>query len=411
MQSAAEEYVRLALALGRHDPDFIDAYFGPPHWKGEAEREARPLARIRTDAAALAERIAGLPAGVEEIDELRRRFLGRQVAALAARAEIVAGKRLPFDEESRLLYDAVAPAHGEDHFRRLRSRLEDELPGTGPLAARYLDFRTGFAIPPERVDRVFRTAIGAARERTVRHIALLPEESFVVEYVGGRPWSGYNWYQGGFRSVIQVNTDLPIFVERAIDLACHEGYPGHHVYNVLLEKRLARDRGWIEFEVYPLFSPESLIAEGSANFGIDVAFPGAERLEFERDVVYPLAGLDPLRAEGYERVRALTEGLSYAGNEAARRYLDGAIDARSAAEWLVEYALLSPAQAAQRVRFIDRYRSYVVNYNLGKDLVREWIEARGGTPDAPELRWKLFETLLASPRLPSELTRGSVRNS
>jgi quinol monooxygenase YgiN len=403
MQAAAAEYVRLVLALGRHDPDFVDAYYGPPEAKAEAEREDRPLARIRSDAAALALRVASLPAAAEEIDELRRRFLARQVAALATRAEIVSGRRLPFDEESLALYDAVAPAHGEDHFRLLRSRLEAELPGTGALAARCFEFRTGFAIPPERVDRVFRAAIDAARERTSRRIALPPEESFVVEYVRDKPWSGYNWYQGGFRSLIQVNLDLPILVERAIDLACHEGYPGHHVHNVLLEKRLARDRGWIEFEVYPLFSPESLIAEGSANFGIEVAFPGPERLAFERGVVYPLAGLDPARAESYERVRALTEGLSHAGNEAARRYLDGAIDAAAAEEWLVEYALLSPAQAAQRVRFIERYRSYVVNYHLGKDLVRAWIEARGGTADRPARRWELFESLLAAPRLPSDL--------
>ena len=97
----------------------------------------------------------------------------------------------------------------------------------------------------------------------------------MVEYVTDKSWSGYNWYKGGFHSLIQVNTDLPIFIDRAIDLACHEGYPGHHVYNTLLEKHLVRDRGWIEFSVYPLFSPQSLIAEGTANFGIEVAFPGA----------------------------------------------------------------------------------------------------------------------------------------
>jgi hypothetical protein len=96
--------------------------------------------------------------------------------------------------------------------------------------------------------------------------------------VTGKSWGAYNWYQGSFRSRIQVNTDLPIFIDRALDLACHEGYPGHHVYNVLLEKNLVRDRGWIEFTVYPLFSPQSLIAEGSANLGIEVAFPDGKDL-------------------------------------------------------------------------------------------------------------------------------------
>ena len=130
----------------------------------------------------------------------------------------------------------------------------------------------------------------------MQHVTLPADEHFTVEYVTNKSWSGYNWYQGGFRSLIQVNTDLPIYIDRAIDLACHEGYPGHHVYNALLEKHLVKDRGWIEFTVYPLFSPQSLIAEGTANFGIEVAFPGRERVEFEQATLFPAAGLDPSSA-------------------------------------------------------------------------------------------------------------------
>ena len=144
-----------------------------------------------------------------------------------------------------------------------------------------------------------------------------------------------------------------------------------------------KDRGWTEFSVYPLFSPQSLIAEGTANFGIEVAFPGKERVEFERTVLFPAAGLDPAKAAEYYEVAALVDRLSYAGNEAARRYLDKKIDAAAAAAWLERYALMPPDRAQQRVRFFDQYRSYVINYNLGKDMVRRHIEARGGTSDRP----------------------------
>ena len=128
-------------------------------------------------------------------------------------------------------------------------------------------------------------------KRTLPHAELPAGESFTVEFVTNKSWSGYNWYQGNYRSLIQVNTDLPIYIDRAVDLACHEGIPGHHVYNALLEKHLMRDRGWVEASVYALFSPQSLIAEGTANYGIEVAFPGDERLAFERDVLFPAAGL------------------------------------------------------------------------------------------------------------------------
>ena len=140
-----------------------------------------------------------------------------------------------------------------------------------------------------------------------------------VEYVSDKSWSGYNGYLGDSRSLIQVNTDLSIYVDRAIELACHGGYPGHHVYNALREKHLFRQRGWVEFSVYPLFSPRSLIAEGTANFGIEVAFPGDERLELERQVLFPIAGLDPDRAAEFAKVQETVKKLGYAGNEAARR--------------------------------------------------------------------------------------------
>jgi hypothetical protein len=313
------------------------------------------------------------------------------------------GERLSFDEESKALYDAVAPIYPESHFQAILDTLEKRFPGTGPLVERYEAFRREFIIPKDKVDPVFRTAITACRERTMKHIALPPSETFTLEYVTNKSWSGYNWYQGEFKSLIQINTDLPIYIDRAIDLACHEGYPGHHVYNVLLEKNLVKDRGWIEFTVYPLFSPQSLIAEGTANFGIEVAFPGRERVEYERSALFPAAGLSAARAAEYYEVQAMVDELSYAGNEAARRYIDGKFTADQAVAFLERYALMPRERAQQRVKFFDQYRSYVINYNYGKDLVRRYIESHGGTPDQPEKRWKAFETLISSPRLPSGL--------
>jgi hypothetical protein len=411
MDRIAEQYVKLVLALGQHDADYVDAYYGPPEWKKEAASSKIDLDAIGTRAKALVadidrERKAigpSKPGGGDEMMPLRVQYLERQLSALSARVRMLKGERLSFDDESRALYDAVAPAFPESHFQEILDRLEKRFPGSGPLVERYDAFRRSFVIPRDKLDAVFQRAIQAGRERTLRHITLPADEKFTVEYVTNKSWSGYNWYQGGYRSLIQVNTDLPIFIDRAIDLACHEGYPGHHVYNVLLEKNLGKDRGWIEFSVYPLFSPQSLIAEGTANFGIEVAFPGKERVEFERTVLFPAAGLDPSRAAEYYEVQSLVDQLSYAGNEAARRYINKQIDAAQAAAWLERYALMQHDRAVQRVKFFDQYRSYVINYNLGKDMARRYIESRGGTPNAPDKRWAEFERLISSPRLPSGL--------
>ena len=403
MNRISESYVKLVLALGQHDPDYVDAYYGPPEWKKEAEASKPDLDSIGTKASALVAELNREPAPANEMERLRLHYLERQLSALRARVGMLKGERLSFDEESRALYDAVAPTLPESHFQKILDTLDKRFPGTGPLVERYDNWRRAFVIPREKLEKVFRLAIEAGRERTRNHVALPPDEKFTVEFVTNKSWSGYNWYQGGFKSLIQVNTDLPIYIDRAVDLACHEGYPGHHVYNVLLEKNLVRERGWKEFTVYPLFSPQSLIAEGTANLGIEVAFPGPERVEFERTVLFPAAGLDAARAAEYYEVQALVDQLAYAGNEAARRYINREIDAAQAAAWLEKYALMPRDRAAQRVKFFDQYRSYVINYNLGKDMARHFIESRGGTADRPAKRWEEFETLLSSPRLPSGL--------
>ena len=403
MNDAAERYVKLVLALGQHDADYVDAYYGPPEWKQQAESRKVPLADLAAQAKTLLSVVDAIPQPAAEMDKLRHHYLQRQLAALAARIRMLTGERLSFDEESRALYDAVAPTLPESHFQKILDQLDKEFPGDGPLLGRYETFRNGFVIPREKLDAVFQVAIKGCRERTLQHVKLPDGERFTVEYVTNKSWGGYNWYQGNFRSLIQVNTDLPAYVDRAVDLACHEGYPGHHVYNALLEQHLVRGRGWVEYSVYPLFSPQSLIAEGTANYGIEIAFPGPARIAFEKTVVFPAAGLDPARADEYYRVQGLVDQLAYAGNEAARRYINGQIDRAAAAAWLERYAMMSKDRAAQRVRFFDQYRSYTINYNLGKDLVRRFIERQAGAGAGDARRWTEFEELLSSPRLPSGL--------
>jgi hypothetical protein len=432
MNAVAERYAHLVLALGQHDPDYVDAFYGPPEWKTQAEKEKKSLDAIGGEAAELlnelrVERTAApfrlrsqAPArqvvessdagnSDDEMLKLRREYLQKQISALAARVQMLKGEKLKFDDESRALYDAVAPTYPDSHFEEIIAQLEKKIPGTNrqsgsdPLWERYEKWRKPFVIPKEKLDTVFQLAIKECRARTQAHVRLPPNESFTVEYVTNKPWGGYNWYKGNFHSVIQVNTDLPIYIDRAVDLAAHEGYPGHHVYNSLLEKNLVRDRGWPEFSVYALFSPQSLIAEGTANFGREVAFPTrAERMKFEKEVLFPAAGIDSERADEYYAVQDLMKQLDYAANEAARQLVNGEIDENAAAQWLQKYAVMDPKRAQQRVKFIKRYRSYVINYNLGEDMVRHYIEKRSGTD--PERRWSEFGKLLSSPRLPSGLT-------
>jgi len=400
MDAIAREYLLLELSMGRHDAGHVDAYFGPAEIADAAEQRAMTLDQVHDASVVLRARLQHVDTAGDAMQAARVSELGARLVALETRIAINRGELLPFDQESLQLFNSTAPDYDEAHFGAILEKIDALLPGDEPLPARVDAFNKQFEVPPARLAAVFEAAIAECRRRTLEHIALPANESFTIEYVNDKPWTAYNWYKGNALSLIQVNTDLPISISRAVDLGCHEGYPGHHTYNALLEKNLVRDRGWIEYSLYPLFSPQSLIAEGSGNYGIELAFPGDERIAFEKAVLFPIAGLDVAEADRFYALGELLEELSFAGNEAARDYLDGRITRDEAEDWLVNFALSSPERAAQRVRFFDTYRSYVINYNHGKALVKNYVE-RDGADDAT--RWKRFTELLSAPVSPTNL--------
>lgn len=407
MNKIAEEYVKLALYIGKFDNDFIDAYYGPDNWKPQPDSisfNQTIYEQLNLKVNSLLDEMESLSFyNATELEKLRYRYLYKQLLACKTKVFLLNGVSLTFDEEAKALYDAEVPIFNEDYFRNSLSELEKILPGEGSISERLQKFKKRFKIPEEKLKTAFDAAITECRKRTLKNIQLPPSENFTVEYVKNKPWGAYNWYKGNFYSVIQVNTDLPIYIDRVIDLAAHEGYPGHHVYNALLEWNLYRKKEWVEFSVYILFSPQSLIAEGTANYGIEVAFPGEERIKFEKDVLFPLADLDAGQAELYYKVLELQKNLSYAAIEAARNFLNGKWNEQQTIQWLVKYNLRSKESAVKYLDFIKKYRSYVINYNVGYDIVKNYIERNGGTSDNPTKRWELFKYLLSTPQTPSGL--------
>lgn len=393
LADVAERYVKLVLAMGLHDAAYVDAYYGPPAWQQEALDQQASLSGIK---AATNETLALLA------DEhcLRAVNLRKQLQAVLAKAEMLQGMRLDFDTESARLYDAVSPHHSRAYYEALVAQIDTLLPGDGSVSDRVNAFRAQFVIPADKLRAVMDAAIRAGRERTLQHIALPVEEDFVLEFVSDKPWSGYNWYKGNYQSVIQINTDLPVYIDRAVDLGCHEAYPGHHVYNLLLERDLVRAKGWMEYCIYPLYSPQSLIAEGTANYGIELSFTDAERLDFEQRVLYPLAGLDPALAPRYTQLNHLLAKLSYADNDIARQYLEGSLTREEALEWLVNVRLYPAEKSAQRLQFYDAMGAYVINYNLGQHMAKAYVERQGTTRAE---HWAAFRDLMSSPRVPSGL--------
>ncbi len=401
----ARDYLLLQLTIGEKEAGYIDAYYGDPSIAekavAEAEGQSLPMLEARTVALRVrAEQFADDGVEGTSIEERRARFLAAQLVAARTRLRMMRGQELSFVEEAKGLFGVDVELPPLESFDPVIAEVDALVPGDGPLWQRLESFYDKFNIPTDRLQPVMDAAIAECKRRTIEHFQLPEGNSFTLAFVADKPWSGYNYYQGGYASKIEINTDLPIRLNRAVDLGCHEGYPGHHAFNALLEKNLVADRGWVEFSVYPLFSPQSLIAEGSANYGIDLAFPDGEQLAFEMEVLAPLAGLPTDELATYARLREATRALGSARYTIVAGYLGGEIGADEAKRLLQKYQLVSPERAEQSLKFSDTYRSYIINYGLGRDMVQAGVEEAGPSQEA---RWQRMEQLLSEPTLPGDL--------
>ena len=400
LDSLAERYVRLALSMGEHDADYVDAYFGPPEWREAAKEQALDLATIAAAAQELARQVRSVDASDSEyLVMLRQDYIASHLESLGTVARMRDGATLTFDEESKAVYGFVAPSYPVEHYETALAEIDTLLPGDAPLHERVYEFGLQFRIPPENVEAVVRAGIDECRARTLQRITLPEGESFVMEMVSGNPWGAYNWYQGNGQGLIQVETSRPNTLSAAIVLGCHEGYPGHHAFSSLLDQNFLQHRGWVEFSVLPLFSPQGVIFEGSGDFAAQVAFPGASRNEFLRKTIMPIAGIEEADLEMADRIRLLSAQIRYADIEAARNYLDGKWDREQTEEWLTNYALTPPERIDSWFGFAERYRAYTINYVLGEDLVEAYV--RRENPDGDEEGdWAAMAKLLSNPPTP-----------
>ena len=401
INAVATAYVMLSLEIGTHEKGYIDAYYGPPSLFDAAVASPRDKAALIAAARQLIAKLDGITPDLSDpIERRRTAFLRAQLRAAETWLMMMEGTRFPFAEEAERLFGVRPILKPLASYDAQLAAVDALVPGPGALATRVEAYLDRFTIPKERLQKVFDAAIARCRGRTATHVAMPEDESFNLQFVTGKSWSGYNYYQGGYHSIIQVNTDLPIRLSRALDLGCHEGYPGHHLLNMKLEEQLVKGRGWTEFSVYPLYSPQSLIAEGTANYGIDLAFPDRTRPDTERDVLMPLAEIVPPTDDRYWQLTDAMKALQGARLTIAQQYLDGAIDRPTAALLTQKYLLFSPQRAEQSIAFTDQYRSYVINYGIGEEMVRGFIER--GNPDRDEI-WRRMALILGEPTLPADL--------
>lgn len=352
----ARTYVELVHALGARDPDTLDA-------EGTVALDSPPPTLTLAQIAEQADQTARALERTPDLDR-RGRYLLNQLDAVAARARQLSNVRLSWNDELRLLFH-LPPTASATRLDRgdAAKRLAHVLPGSGSGAARLAAYDRRFVVAPDRLPEVFARALAECRSRTIARLPLPDDERVSVNYVRGEPWSGFSRYLGDGHSAIDVNVSFPLSVDRVLELACHEGYPGHHVFSLLRDRAWPKD--WPERAVMPLFSPDAFLAEGAASWAADLVFSPQERLEFEREILFPLAGLDPREAAEYLQIAGAVSTLRRPIGAIVSSYLAGELDIIEASWALQDEALM--ASPLDTLRFVNRYRGYALAYTLGRE--------------------------------------------
>jgi hypothetical protein len=384
-----EEYLRIGLALGRHIEGMVDAYYGPPEL---AERAAvEPIVAPTALAARAARLITDLDAD-RSLEDQRRRWLVAQVRGLATTARKLAGDPIGYLDEVESSYGVRPALVPEEDFAAAQRRLADALPGSGPLADRYIAWRESQVVPADRLDAALASLADDFRERTQRLFGLPDGEHVDFELVTGQPWSGFNYYLGDLHSRVAINTDLPVLSTSLGHLVAHEAYPGHHTEHTRKEVGLVRRHHQTEEVIFLVGTPQCLLAEGLADLGLEVIV--GERPE------PVLAGhLHPLGIR-YDtdligELASAGEALGAVRGNAAILLHDQGRPIDEVVDYVARWGMMSRARAAKAVSFLadPTWRAYVFCYIEGVRLCRQFV---GGDPAR-------FSRLISEQLVPADL--------
>ena len=366
-----DRYLELGLRLGRHVDGMVDAYFGPP------EIATRVAAEPIIEPRRLVDDARRLLADVEQSDlePARRHYLLAQVRGLHTTAQKLAGDDISYSDEVERCYGVRPRRTSEDELAAAHAELDAALPGTGPLAERLNGWREQQVVPPEQLHAVIGSLADDLRERTQRLWGLPEGEHVDFELVTDEPWSGFNYFLGGLRSRVAINTDLPVLSLNIAHLVAHEAYPGHHTEHTRKEVGLVRTRDLLEETIFLVGTPQCLVAEGLADLGLEVAVSSDPdvRAEFTASHVKPLGvRYDTEVAAALGRASKGLTGVR--ANAALLLHEDGAgVD--DVITYIERWGLAPRKRAEKSVEFLTdpTWRAYTTCYDEGLPLCREYV--------------------------------------
>ena len=392
------EYLLLGLRFDRIEEGYVDSFTGDPELRKAVASEPAP---DPADLAKTAQRLLAAVPQADGLDAQRSDYLAAHLKALAFAGRKFAGEDVGFVDEVREYFDVDIAKGDPERYRDAHRRIDAALGGSGPLADRMQAYRASEEIPPERLEECIHAFSSALRDRVRADYPLPDAEQITYEVVTDKPWSGFNYYEGDYRSTVAVNADLKQQMSNLPRLVAHESYPGHHTEHCRKEAGLVERAGQAEQTIFLVNTPQCLMAEGLADLALYAAIGpdwGAWATEIYADL--------GLRFDG-ERAQAVSEAsatLADVRQDAALMLHDEHRDVDDVVAFMQRWLLVSDVRARQALRFLSSplWRAYTSTYVEGYRLLHGWLEAR-----PPEVTLtQRFGRLLDEPLIPSALRVG-----
>lgn len=387
------DYLMLGLRFNRVEEGYVDSFTGDPALKRLVAAEPQP---DPADLVGQAERLlVELPAG---LDDARAAFVGAHLRALACAGRKFAGEEVGFVDEVEAYFDVRITKGDPDRYRQAHAKLDAALGGSGSLADRMQAYRASEEIPPARLEECIHAFSSALRDRVRTTFPLPARETIEYEVVTDKPWSGFNYYLGDYRSTVAVNADLKQQMSNLPRLVAHESYPGHHTEHCRKEAGLVEGRGQAEQTIFLVNTPQCLMAEGLADLALYAGVGpnwGLWAAEIYADLGLRFDG------ERAEMVAEATAALADVRQDAALMLHDEHRDVDVVVDFLKQWLLVNDERGRQALRFLSSplWRAYTSTYVEGYRLLRGWLDAR---PVGVSLTER-FGTLLDEPLIPSSL--------
>ena len=387
MTDLVREYLLLGLRFDRLVEGFVDAFTGDPALRASVANEPVPepplLARAARDMRAELPS-AGLPAD-------RVSWLDGQLHALEVSGRKLAGEDVGFVEEVESYFQVRIDLGDTDAYVTAHDALDALLPGDGELLERYVSWRESEIVPPDKLAEAVDAFSSDLRDRAWAAYPLPESETVEYDVVTDKPWSGFNYYLGSYRSKVAINADLPMRKADLPKLVAHESYPGHHTEHCRKERLLVEGGMRDEHRIFLVNTPECLMAEGLADLGVRVAV-GQSWGAWARGIYADLGiAFDGELAESVGRAAA---ALNNVRQDAAILLHDRGASEDDAVAHLVKWGLVSEDRARKSLAFMTDplWRAYTSTYVEGYRLLGRWLDAGGS-----------FQRLLDEPLTPAAI--------